>query len=298
MLNRLLPAVLLAFSFFVIVPAQAADAPKDATLERVQSTGGLTLGVRENALPFAAIVGGHGEGYSVDVCLRIVQRLEKLLARKITPRFVAVPIDQVPARLADGQIDIDCANAVNRAELHSTVAYSYPLFFAGVGFAVSSQAGAVQRYDQLTGRSIAVVVGSRAQGLLNAELKALQLKGQSFTVVPLPDLALALTALLKREVTAVCADDVAMLDLLAQTKLSDQVRLLNRRLSIEPYSLAMRRADSEFAAVIDREMESLIATGELRKVAMDWLSRPQAPYPLGFLTLEALRTPVKQAAFP
>src|SRR5262249_38500872 len=82
------------------------------TLDKLKETGVIHLGYRETSRPFS-FVGGDGKpaGYSVDLCLQIVDALRKtpkLSELKVT--WVAVtPADRIP-KLVKGTIDLECGS--------------------------------------------------------------------------------------------------------------------------------------------------------------------------------------------
>ena len=69
-----------------------AQAQDSATLKKIKDSGSITLGVRESSIPFSYLDGKQEyQGYSLELCTRIVASIQKQLGR--SNRFTQVNFD-------------------------------------------------------------------------------------------------------------------------------------------------------------------------------------------------------------
>jgi len=95
-------------------------------------------------------------------------------------------------------------------------------------------------------------------------------------------------------------DDVLLYSLRADSKNPASFAIVGDALSVEPYSIMMRKDDPGFKKVVDTEMLRLINDGEIYKIYDRWFMRPIPPkgsnmnMPMGFLLRDSLRFPTDQ----
>src|SRR5262245_54872497 len=84
--------------------AVSAVAETSGTLEKIRSTGTITLGYIEDAAPFSSVdAKGEPQGYSVDLCREIARGIGAQLGLpKIETRWVALTIQNRLRRCARG----------------------------------------------------------------------------------------------------------------------------------------------------------------------------------------------------
>jgi ABC-type amino acid transport substrate-binding protein len=107
--HPLIPAVVaLSLSAGFGAPALA-----EGTVDKIKSSGTITLGVRQDARPFSFLDGeGKAQGYSVALCEAVVRQLKiQLEMPEITVKYALVSADDRFQRLAKGEIDLECATS-------------------------------------------------------------------------------------------------------------------------------------------------------------------------------------------
>lgn len=107
----------------------------ETVLEKIQRTETLTVGARNDAVPFGFIDKNEGwTGYSVDLLQLIHQRLEQELGKSIKLEMQPVTIDDRFEKVTDGSIDIVCgATTITQPRLQQ-VDFSLPFFVTGTQF--------------------------------------------------------------------------------------------------------------------------------------------------------------------
>ena len=112
----------------------------------------------------------------------------------------------------------------------------------------------------------------------------------------------AVNALAKGEADAAFADDAGIwIPLTRLGKSMDDYHFLEKRLSVEPYSIGLRKDDPKFKELVDRVTRRMIQNGEMAALYKKWFSSEQGTLPISIFMKEALRRPsdigVEQIAF-
>ncbi len=290
-LTRLL--ALAAASFALSAPAPAsAQAPAD-TMARIQQTRAITLGVRESAWPFSFVDaqnGGKAAGYSVDLCLAVVEEIKSTLKLKdleVKYRTVSAP-ERIP-KLESGEIDLECGSTTNTKARQERVAFGPTMFVAGIRVLVpkGTKADSVQ---DLAGKTVAVSKGSTSEKLL-AQLTVSEVKA---TVKVFDNNDEAFKALRAGTVKAFAQDDSLLLGLATRNKAQDALALGNFVLSVEPYAIMARKNDTALMAVVDRTLGRLYASRDIDPIYRKWFVTDQLSIPVGRLTRESFSRPNKE----
>lgn len=253
--------------------AQPDDAPRALTgvLKRVKDTRVVRIGAREAAVPFASInSSGQASGYSIDLCLAIVDDMAKAIGvaalpvqyRRVTP---ADRIDQV----AKGRIDLECGATTNTAERRERVAFSPPTFIAGTQLLVK-RGSPVRSVHDLAGRKVVVVRHTTNEAAMRhwaAEAK------RGLQLVVAEDYESALARLASGEVAALAADDVLLVNYIAERNLRRQYAVVGELLSYEPYGIVYAKDDEAMRALVHATFRRLATTGEIRSIYNKWFIR-------------------------
>jgi glutamate/aspartate transport system substrate-binding protein len=275
-------------SFCVLLLSASAYAD---TLAKIRQSGEFVLGHRESSAPFSFNVdGGIGSGYSVDICLRIFDRIkEELKMRDLKLKYLAVkPADRIAA-VKEGRIDLECGSTTNTVARQKDVAFSYTTFVAGARFLAKKSAGFTD-LDKMKGRKIAVTEKTTTERIIqqaNAE-RNLDLK-----IVSAKDHAEAFKKLESGEVEAVANDDALLLGLVARSANSGDFDFVGKFLSIEPYGIMLRKDDPKFAAVVEKAVGGLFSSGEIFKIYAKWFEAGTFKLPMNQYMKENVRLPNK-----
>lgn len=110
------------------------------TVERVRSSHTLTLGYLPGSAPFSALNGDTVEGYAIDLCLKISERVKSELQQPaLQVRFQPVEIAQAVAAVSSGKVDILCTPTPQTLERRKAVSFSLPVYTAGLSVVVRKQ---------------------------------------------------------------------------------------------------------------------------------------------------------------
>lgn len=90
------------------------------------------LGHRESSVPFAYLDENQQPiGYSIDLCMKIVEAVEAELDQDIDVRFVPVNPKTRIALMANGTIDLECGSTTNNLTRQQQVEYLPTTFVTG-----------------------------------------------------------------------------------------------------------------------------------------------------------------------
>ncbi len=116
--------------------ASAQDA--GGTLKKIADRNEIVLGYRESSIPFSYLDDDQKPiGYSIDLCLRIVDALRTSLNRPdlkvgYTP---VTPATRIPL-MANGTIDLECGSTSNTVDRQTQVAFAPTTFVTTTRFVV------------------------------------------------------------------------------------------------------------------------------------------------------------------
>jgi glutamate/aspartate transport system substrate-binding protein len=278
--------------------AAVASAPAAAlppTIERLRGGGAIRLGHREGAVPFSYLAEGKPVGYSVDLCLRVVEGLKRALGlATLQVQWVPLAAAQRLPAVTEGRVDLECGNTTATAERRKTVAFTTPVFIAGAGVLVRSDTGAKTLQD-LSGKRIAVAASTTGERIVKRANEALY----KLTPVVVKDNAEAFAAVEQGRAEAWITDDILLAAFRAQSAEPKKFTLLERRHTIEPLALMLRKDDAAFERAVDRELATLFHSGEVLRLYTRWFQQPVPPkgvnleVPPSRLLREFLRTPTK-----
>jgi glutamate/aspartate transport system substrate-binding protein len=265
---------MLWLAFLVIaVPAVAQES---GTLKKLRDTGEIVLGVRDASIPFSyADDSGTSIGYSVDLCMRVVDHLRQTLKMptlKVRQQLVT-PGNRVPL-LVNGTVDLECGSTVNNIERQKTVAFSLTTFIVNTKFIVKASSG-IQKLADLKGKTVAVTGGTNTMGKITALNKQMNL---DLSVINGKDHAESFLLLTTDRVAAFSEDDILLAGLAATSQTPNGFRLISiDGMLADPYALMMRRDDPQFKAAVDAALRGVFASGEIQAIYDKWFVRPIPP---------------------
>lgn len=286
MLNRMQRAALVAALVTLALPAWAAG-----TLDKVKESGKLTLGYRADARPFAFDDGGKPAGFSVELCQRVADAVKaQLKLPSLTVDFVAVTAADRFDALQQDRIDLSCGSDTPTLERRETVDFSIPIFNAGVG-AVMRTDTAQRLRDALAGRSQTqpvwrgnpgdfsetvtfAVVGSTT--IEQSLIDALKRRRIQVTMMPVPDNATGLQAVLDGRAAALFGDRPVLLDAAQRGAAAGRLMVVERTFTREPIALALRRSDEDFRLLVDATLSRLYRSPEFVPLYKNWFGEPGA----------------------
>jgi glutamate/aspartate transport system substrate-binding protein len=259
--------------------ALAATAPAGAqdlygTLAKINDANEIVIGHRETSIPFSWIDsdGGAPQGYSVDLCLRIVDAVKERLGKPdLGVRFVPVtPQTRIPL-MANGTIDIECGSTTNKLSRQEQVAYLPVTFITGTKLLVKKDSGVSELAD-LEGMRIALAQGTTNERVIKA---AIEEQGLDIDVLNVKDHAEGFLSLETDRVDAYSTDHILLYGLITRARDPENYAVVGDFMSYDPYAIMVRRDDSAFQLLGTRVLAELFRTGEIREIYAKWFQ----PFP-------------------
>lgn len=263
-----------------------AAAASAATLDRIRESGEIKLGYYADANPFSFSAGtSKADGYGMALCNHVTEAIQHRLGIALLGAdVVSVPFDPRFRQLLDGKIDILCTPVSVTLNRRKDVSFSIPVFPGGVRAVVSYDAPAALRealseapasrvvwrgspaakvLDQAT---FGVVQGTAAKTLLSRRLATFQVGAK---LVPLPDYRAGLQQVFDKKIDVFFGDRALILGAM-NSETRHSVKVLDRRLTHEPFALALPRGDEDFRLLVDAALSDLYRSEEFRALHLQW----------------------------
>jgi ABC-type amino acid transport substrate-binding protein len=270
------------------------------TLARIKETQTITIAHREASLPFSYLSENKKPiGYSVDVCLKLVDAIKKeLKLPQLTVNYLLVtPSTRIPA-IVESKADLECGSTTNNVERRKQVAFTIPHFFATARMLVRTESG-IKNWTDLKDKVVVTTKGTTSVKLLNDRDKVRSL---SLKLIEGDDHNLSFAMVESGKADAFSMDDVLLYGLRAMSKDSAKFSIVGDSLSTEPYAIILRKDDPNFKGLLDKEMARLMGDGEITKLYDKWFKSPIPPkgvnlnMPMGFLLRDNIRFPSDKVA--
>lgn len=261
---------LTAAALALALPAGAACAEghtSSGTLAKIAKSGEIVIGHRESSVPFSYLdTGQEPVGYSIDLCMKIVEAVAEELGQEIAVRYVPVNPKTRIALMANGTIDLECGSTTNNLTRQQQVEYLPITFVTGTKLLVRKESGIASVAD-LDGKAVAL-----AQGTTNerAVLAAVEDLGLDVKVLPVRDHAEGMLSLETDRVDAYATDHILLHGLISKSKTPEDFGVVGEFLSFDPYALMVRRDDSAFELVGKKALAEVFRSGEIDDIYARW----------------------------
>ena len=248
---------------------------KSDTLDKIRSSGVVTLGHRDTSIPFSYIDDAQRVvGFSIDLCSRVIDQIKTITKRPdLQVKYQPVTSATRIPLLANGTIDIECGSTTNTVERQAQVAFSSTTYLTTSNF-VSKKSAGISGFDDLKGRAVVSSSGTTSLRLLN-ELNARKALGMS--IIPAKDHAEAFLMVTTDRAAAFVMDDVLLAGLVANAQDPLIFAISSEFLSVEPYAIMMRRDDPGFKQLVDASLGDMFRSGDFERTYQKWFESPIPP---------------------
>jgi ABC-type amino acid transport substrate-binding protein len=237
----------------------------DGTLDRVQSTGELRVGLDASFPPFESLdAAGNVVGLDADLARAVATKLDA------EPVFVNIGFDGLYDALLANRVDVVISGLPYDPRRTQDVIYSQPYFNAGqvlvlrAGDSANAESSpGASLAKLLAGRTVAVEWGSQA----DMEARRLKQTIADLETLPQPTAQDALNALVAGDADAAIADAVSVYQFMSAN--GGQVRLIET-LTDEPYVIATRIRSHRLAQAVDDALTGLRESGTLDALLAKW----------------------------
>ena len=269
--------IALAVAAMVLAGATAQAQTLTGTLKKVKDSGTLTVGFRQNALPFS-FTGSDGKptGYSIDLCQEIALAVQnELKLASLAVKWVPVTPENRVDAVANGTVDIECGSTTASLSRQEKVDFTMMTFVDGASLLIVEGSG-VKTLADMAGKRIGVVPGTTTERALADFLRTTSLAA---TVVPMKDHDEGLAGLQTSKIEAYASDRTILVGLVLQARGTARYALISEDLSYEPYGFMVRRDDSAFRLVANRALARIYRSGAIGAIYSKWFGAIGKPTP-------------------
>jgi len=290
-MKRCLVAALLLLSADVAL-AQA----QQPTLQKIRSTGAITIGARQDALPFSYLDASKKPiGYGIEICNEIVARL------KTEMKLPSLRVDYVPVTGATrwevvrtGKADLECGLSVNNVERRKDAGYALPYFFAGLRILTKASSG-IKDFSDLSGKKVVTAKGANAVPILRKRIDEGRLRNAQ--LVETANYEQSFAMLEKGEADALVTIDNLLYAYRATAAKPQDYIVTGDLLVLEAVAIVLRKDDVEFKKAVDRTLAGMMIDGLVGRLYTKWFLAPIPPnnvalgIPMSPLLRDQLRWP-------
>jgi glutamate/aspartate transport system substrate-binding protein len=253
----------------------AAAAAQEGTLQKIKSSGSITIGHRDASIPFSYYDDKQQVvGYAVDLCNRIVDAVKtELKMPKLETKYQLVTSANRIPLMANGTIDLECGSTTNNLERQKQVWFTITHFVTANRW-VAKKSAKLHKLEDLKGKTIVSTAGTtnikqitEINGQQNLGLNIISANGhpEAFQMVE------------TGRAVAFVMDDILLYSLAAQSRNPKDYEISPVALSVEPYGIMLRKDDNEFKKVVDAAMTQIYKSGEINKIYDKWFQKPVPP---------------------
>jgi putrescine:ornithine antiporter len=245
-----------------------------------QKAAKLAYGYYPNARPLSFTdESGKPAGYAVELCQKIAA------ASSQQPAWVALTPGSGAAMLREGKVQMVCGE-FDRLSARKDMSFSIPVFQGGIGALLRSDAPAQLKsalserpapsgptwrgtptQQLLQAQTYAVVAGSPTEKAVNERVNELK---ATFKVVQVKDADEGVRAVLERKASVFFADRTLLLSAAKRVANTSDLTVHERRFTLAPIALALKRGDEDGRLAADRALSKLYATPEFRDLYAKW----------------------------
>ncbi len=264
----------LAFSVLGLFTAPSVLA-QQSTLDKIRSTGVVTMGVRESSGALSYTLGdGKYAGFHVEICNNVLRDIQKQLNLKsLDIKYVPVTSQNRIPLLQNGTVDIECGSTTNNATRQKDVAFAVTTYVEEIRIAVKANSG-ITSLNQLNGKKVATTTGTTSVQLLRKHERA---TGVNFEEVFGKDHADSFLLLESGRADAFVMDGSILAGNIANAKNPNDFRIVGEVIGVEPIAIMMRKDDPSFKKAVDDSIIKMMKDGTLTKLWDKWFMQPIPP---------------------
>ncbi|MEY3724384.1 MAG: hypothetical protein RLZZ365_319 [Pseudomonadota bacterium] len=267
-----LSGITLLASSILISPVAIAQ---QSTLDKMKSTGVVTMGVRESSGALSYTLGdGKYAGFHVEICNTVLRDIQKQLNLKtLDIKYTPVTSQNRIPLLQNGTVDIECGSTTNNATRQKDVAFAVTTYVEEIRIAVKANSG-ITSLNQLNGKKVATTTGTTSVQLLRKHEKA---TGVNFEEVFGKDHADSFLLLESGRADAFVMDGSILAGNIANAKNPGDYRIVGEVIAVEPIAIMMRKDDPGFKKAVDDNLKRMMKDGTLTKLWDKWFMQPIPP---------------------
>lgn len=249
---------LLFIVLFGIILSGCTTKTQQSTVDKIKERDYLIVGVKYDVKPFGFFENGELKGLDIDVAKQIAKTI---LRDENKIKFVEVTSEDRISKLMSEEIDVIVATMTDTQQRREVVDFSSPYYISGQAI-LCKKNSKVKSAAELTKNKTVVVSGSTAEKTLrqyyrrNGKTEIVKSYRAAFDIV-------------KNEPDACLIADEGIL--LGFVNDNNGYIIFNKKLTTEPYAVAMRKDDSELKDYVNHAIKAMESSGELDELVDKWI---------------------------
>jgi len=267
--------ILAVWLALAVGPALAGE-----TFDKIEKTGKIKVGFREDSIPFAFIDPKVGKqvGFSVDMATILAENLSKYFGKKIEVEPVTITTKTRIPMILNGTTDIEMGSTTYTQEREDVVDFSLTFFFSETSFLVPKDSPIKTKKD-LTGMRIGGARGTTNLKAMEDQAAAGEYKPKE--IVTTEGHAQGFLALKTGKIDAYGTDRSLLEGLRMKDEKPDAWRTVDFAIAYEPYGYLMRENDSKFRDFVNNTILWTIKTGKFAELYDKWMGpKGMVPIPM------------------
>lgn len=260
------------------------------TLKNISNSNEIKIGVRSNATLFSDYNSGQSRGYVVDLCNEVAKNVEKQLGKPIKIKYVEVTPTNRFDLLNTNKIDMECGTTTVTTERQKEAEFSLNTFVTSTNFLTlkRNEIPDIPRLNAaLSGKKIAVMEGTPHESMVKRW-------SENVTFIKVSSVEEGIKKVKTGEVFAFVQDQFLIESVLNKNYDVSQFALSKTTLSVEPYSIAIKKGDNEFKILVNKSLRDLYSKGFAEKSLTAWLKPSNIK--MNYLTRDVMYNPVTGVA--
>jgi len=266
-----------------------------STLRVLQETGVVKIGFRPSAYPFNLIdSAGRPDGYALDLCRQALDGVRRELKLvRLSIQYVRTSTVDRLRDLNEHKIDLECAFTANDPGGQRMADFALPYFVAKVRMLVPT-GSAVRDYGDLRHKTVVTTENTPALLAFRDRNRLAQLQAK---IIVVRDHAQAFKIMQEGKADAWVMNDVLLNAYRAIDRNPHAFEIRGTVLVTNYVSAMLRKGDTEFRKLLDRQLIALIQNGNFEKTYHRWFLQRLADgnamnMPMSFSLREFMRFPV------
>ncbi len=257
-------------ALLLLLPAMAVPSFAESVLDKIQRTGQLTVGLRDDAPPFAYYdQGGKWVGFSVDISQRLAEDLTRKFNKPIKLNKKAVTSSTRISMVSKGEIDIEIGMTTITLSRDESVDFTLPFFITGSRLMVP-KTSPIKEISDLGGKKVGVAQGTTnaknietamEKKLINPRCEIVQFQGHSD----------GFAALAQGKIDAYYSDASILYGQRQKDPKPHDWNVVGQFLTYEPYGFIVPSNDSKWRDFVNASLIRLIKSGEFYTIYDRWM---------------------------
>jgi ABC-type amino acid transport substrate-binding protein len=262
------------WGFFILavcwLTLAAAPVLAGETMDKIEKTGKIKIGFREDSIPFAFIDPKVGKqvGFSVDMAGLLVENLSTYFGKKIEMEPVTITTKTRIPMVQNGTIDVEMGSTTYTEEREEVVDFSLIFFVSETTFLVPKDSPIKTKQD-LNGKRLGGARGTTNLKAIEDQAAAGEYKPKE--IVTTEGHAQGFLALKTGKIDAYATDRSLLEGLRMKDEHPEAWRTVNFAIAYEPYGYLMRENDSDFRDFVNNTILWSIKTGKFYELYDKWM---------------------------